>query len=108
MTTTGLLLLYQSSTDHWESWAHAWALVAPTSVGIALVLLGIVSGNQRQVGAGVRTATVGLALFFVGAAFFEGVVRISRRDFGVVGSIGFPLALIVLGVLLLARRIAPR
>src|SRR5688572_23511489 len=29
-TIIGLILLYQNSTDHWESWAYAWALAAPT------------------------------------------------------------------------------
>ena len=35
ITGVGLLLLYQSLTGHWASWAYAWALVAPTSSGRA-------------------------------------------------------------------------
>jgi membrane-bound ClpP family serine protease len=27
VTIVGLVLLYQNLTDHWESWAYAWALV---------------------------------------------------------------------------------
>ena len=29
ITVTGLILLYQNATDHFESWAYAWALVFP-------------------------------------------------------------------------------
>ncbi len=107
VTTVGLLLLYQSTTGHWESWAYAWALVAPTSVGLAIALLGIVNGNVRQARGGVWTAGAGLVLFLAFAAFFEGVLHLSGRDFGLVGSVGFPLMLILLGLLLLVARIMP-
>ena len=33
VTMFGLILLYQNTADHFESWAHAWALVFPTSTG---------------------------------------------------------------------------
>ena len=33
VTTVGLVLLYQNSTGHWESWAYAWALVGPRPAG---------------------------------------------------------------------------
>ncbi len=107
VTTVGLLLLYQNATGHWESWAYAWALVAPTSVGVALMLLGALNANGRQLRGGTWTAGTGLVLFLAFAAFFEGVLHTSGRDFGVVGSIGFPIALITLGVLLLVARIMP-
>src|SRR5438105_2944071 len=29
ITVSGLILLYQNATDHFESWAYAWALVFP-------------------------------------------------------------------------------
>src|SRR5688572_13434163 len=32
VTAVGLLLAYQSSADHYASWAYAWALVAPGAV----------------------------------------------------------------------------
>ena len=33
ITMVGVLLLYQNTFNHYESWAYAWALVAPTSIG---------------------------------------------------------------------------
>src|SRR2546421_1524409 len=36
LTITGLILLYQNSTDHFNSWAYAWALVFPGAVGIGM------------------------------------------------------------------------
>ena len=32
----GLLLYWQNRTGNWESWAYAWALIAPLSVGVGL------------------------------------------------------------------------
>src|SRR5437867_1940737 len=39
------------------------------------------------------------------AAFFEGLLHISGRDFGVVGQAFLPAVLILFGVLLLVRRV---
>ncbi len=108
VTTVGLVLLYQSSTGHWESWAYAWALVAPGSIGIGVMLHGARRGRPDEVRAGLATAATGLGLFVVFAAFFEGVAHISGRDFGIVGSVGFPLLLIAVGVLILVRRVTAR
>src|SRR5436853_3118630 len=36
----GLVFLYQNAFNHFESWAYAWALVAPTGVGIGLCIFG--------------------------------------------------------------------
>src|SRR4030042_1468306 len=44
VTMTGLLLLYQSLTGHWESWAYAWSLIFPVSFGVGL----IVAGRRRR------------------------------------------------------------
>ena len=41
VTTVGLILAYQSATSHWTSWAYAWALIAPTSVGASMFLWGV-------------------------------------------------------------------
>src|SRR5579864_1938921 len=34
LTISGLILLYQNATDHFESWAYACALVFPGAIGI--------------------------------------------------------------------------
>ncbi len=38
LLANGLLLLYQSLTDDWESWAYTWT-IEPIAVGIALFLM---------------------------------------------------------------------
>jgi hypothetical protein len=106
--TTGLLLLYQNATDHWESWAYVWALVAPGSVGIALAIRGAMLQAHELTRAGVRTAGIGLLLFLVGAAFFEGLLHISGRDFGPAASYGLPTLLILIGLLMLLPRLPSR
>jgi hypothetical protein len=105
VTTIGLVLLYANSTNHWESWAYAWALVGPTASGLGVAIMGWLRKNEAQARSGLNTAGVGLATFVAFAAFFEGVLHISGRDFGPIASIGFPLVLIALGVFLVLGRL---
>lgn len=107
ITTVGLILAYQNSTGRFENWAYAWALVAPTSIGVGLVLGGLWSGQQQWVRNGVRFAVIGLIIFVVGWVFFEVVLGLSGYVFGALGDIvgvAAPLLLIGLGVYLLRRR----
>jgi hypothetical protein len=50
---------------------------------------------------------IGAALFLVGAAFFEGVLHLSGKEFGFVGQLVLPLLLIAAGAWLLVRRALP-
>jgi len=107
VSTVGLLLAYQSATDHWASWAYAWALVAPTSVGLALTLWGALHGRGDVVGQGVTTAGIGLVLFIVGFAFFEGVLHIGDNlGLAPLGLQILPVALIVAGALIILGRVS--
>ena len=99
-TTLGLMLLYQSVTGHWASWAYSWALLAPTSIGAGLWLYGARKDRLEMVSSGKTVVTVGLIIFLVGAVFFEMLLRISQ-----LGSILTPLMLIGLGVFLLVKNI---
>jgi hypothetical protein len=101
ITVTGLLLLYQNATDHFESWAYAWALVCPGAIGTGMILSGLAAGRPGNVRAGSRLVGTGVVLFLLGAAFFEGVIGIGGYQFGhstgaVVGGV-----IIALGALLL-------
>lgn len=98
VTMVGLILLYQNTTGHWQSWAYAWALVAPTSIGLGQIIYGTFKSRQELVKAGLRVAAIGGAMFLVGIVFFELIIGIS--GFGL-GPVGWPLLLIGLGVLLL-------
>jgi hypothetical protein len=101
VTMVGVLLLYQSVTGHWESWAYAWALIFPTAVGIGLVINGGWSDVDRLVGIGMKWVTVGLAIFLIAGLFFELVLNISR---GFIGDVIWPAMLIGVGAFLLIRR----
>jgi hypothetical protein len=97
ITITGALLFYQNATGHWQSWAYAWALIAPTGVGVGLVIQGNWNGSTRVVREGRRLIAIGLTLFVVGAIFFELVVNISGFANGLPGQIILPILLILAG-----------
>jgi len=100
VTMVGLVLLYQNTTGHWQSWAYAWALVAPTSIGLGQMVYGSLKGREHVVKSGLGLARVGGIIFVVAALFFELVIGISGF-----GSIGWPVLLIGAGVLLLLRNL---
>ena len=109
VTTVGLLLAYQSSTDHYASWAYAWALVAPASVGAGMCLWGILHLRRDMIRGGLAALGVGLVLVLVGFAFFEGALNIGgERGLAPLGRQAMPVALIVAGVLVIATRLWPR
>src|SRR5262245_8253962 len=49
---TGAILLFQNTFDLYASWAYAWALVAPTSIGLAKLVYGVQRGLGDQVKSG--------------------------------------------------------
>jgi hypothetical protein len=100
VTMVGVILLYQNATDHFESWAYAWALVFPTSAGLGQMIYGSLKGSKEMVVTGRRSALIGAAIFVVGAFFFELVVGISGFGLGL-ERFGWPLGLVILGILLL-------
>jgi hypothetical protein len=104
VTTVGLILLYQERTGHWATWAYAWALVAPTSVGLTQMLFGAVHGQSNLVRSGLDSFLTGLGIFVVLGLFFELVIGLS--GFTVRGGdVILPAVLIGLGVLLLIRNL---
>lgn len=102
VTMVGLVLLYQNVTGHWESWAYAWALVAPGGSGIGMLLYGTRSGNAKRAREGFWQVVTGLAIFAVGFVFFEGVIGISGDRWNL-PEWALPAIVIGLGVLVLVR-----
>ena len=100
LTTVGMILLYQNTADHFESWAYAWALVFPTSTGLGRMIYGSLKGRTEMVLNGGRLSLIGAALFLVGALFFELVVGISGFGLGLDG-FGWPLGLVLVGIVML-------
>lgn len=100
VTMVGVILLYQNTVDHFESWAYTWALVFPTSTGLGQIVYGSLKGRDDMVVTGRRLALIGAALFVAGAFFFELVVGISGFGLGLDG-FGWPLGLVMVGIVLL-------
>jgi hypothetical protein len=101
VTVTGLLLLFQNVTDHYESWAYAWALVFPGAVGIGMILYGLTAGRPGNVRAGTRLVGIALIVFLLGAAFFEGVVGIGGYQLDHTSGVVLGVLIIALGALML-------
>jgi hypothetical protein len=99
VTMTGLLLLYQNTFNHWESWAYAWALI-PASAGIGIMLFGTRIDSDFLLKSGRRTASIGLILLLVFGTFFEFVLRISEN---ILCSTVWPVLLVALGAYWLTR-----
>lgn len=100
MTVLGLLFLYQSTFDHWESWAYAWALIGPTAVGLGQIVYGTLKGKQNTVKSGWDVTKIGLGMFAIGFIFFELILNISGLRFGLMG---WSILLIAVGVIVLLR-----
>ncbi len=107
VSTTGVILLIQNTFDLYASWAYAWALIAPTSIGLAKLVYGGVRGLEDQVKSGITLTGVGLAIFVFGGFFFELVLGISGFHFGAAW-LCWPGLLIGLGVILLISNLLPR
>jgi hypothetical protein len=107
VSTTGAILLVQNTFDLYASWAYAWALVAPTSIGLAKLVYGGIRQMEDQVKGGLNLTGVGLAIFIFGGFFFELVIGISGFHFGAAW-LCWPALLIGLGVVLLLSNLLPR
>ena len=106
VTTIGGLLLYQTQTNHWESWAYAWALI-PMASGLGTFLYGVLTRTSTMITAGLWMAGIAAILFAVGAWFFEGIFAGDTR-FADIGN-WWPMAVIAVGaVILVGSFLRPR
>jgi hypothetical protein len=107
VTTVGLILAFQQVTDAWASWSYMWALIAPGSVGVTLVLYGLMHGRIDLVDGGVRTAAVGLGLFIGFGLFFENVIGIDEAHSNTILHDGLPYLAVAMGVLIVLANLLP-
>src|SRR6266550_2260362 len=101
IAVSGLILLYQNATDHFESWAYAWALVFPGAIGLGMSLYGWRAGRPGNLRTGARLAGIGLVVFLVGAAFFEGVIGIGGYHLDHTAGVAVGAIIIALGAVIL-------
>ena len=101
ITVTGLILLYQNATDHFESWAYAWTLIFPGAVGLGMILYGLVAGRPGNIRAGTRLVGIAAVLFLLGVAFFEGVIGIGGYQFGRIAGVAVGALIVAAGAALL-------
>lgn len=107
VTITGFVLLFQTITDAWASWAYAWALVGPGGSGVGMLLYGTRARNAGMARAGLTQIAVALGIFAVGFVFFEGILGISGDRLPLPNWV-MPAVVIVLGLALLARGFTAR
>lgn len=91
----GGLLFWQNATGSFDSWSYAWALI-PGFVGVGIILSGLLQGSTKEFGGGAWLIFISLVLFSVFGSFLGGV--------SVFGPY-WPVLIIVLGVVMLARRV---
>ena len=92
----GLVLLYQTITDNWESMSYLWTFIL-MFVGLGIYIMGWYGEDASQKSAGGRVLKIGFILFIIFGAFFEMV-------FSSFGSNIFPVMLILLGAYLVISR----
>ncbi len=103
VTTVGLILLIQSFTGTFHTWAYAWGLVL-ASVGGGIFLSGQLGGaeDENEGEEGIRLVLLGLVLFVAFGVMFEGFIFDGWAVRGA-GRFLVPAAIIAAGVLLLRR-----
>jgi len=105
LTMTGLILLgqailFQFDPTAYATWAYAWTLVFPTSVGLGLIIFGVWSAEPRLVRLGLGWSSVGLVLFALFGAFFELLLNLTDNP---ITDLMWPALLIGVGLYLLRR-----
>jgi FtsH-binding integral membrane protein len=105
VTTVGLMLLVMDQTDHYQSWAYAWALI-PAAAGLAVALHGVRTDDRPRTRGGLRVTIVSLGILVVGAWFFETIFRTGEPPFGL--ELSWPFALIVVGIIVVVLAILRR
>lgn len=104
---TGVVLAVQEATGLYQTWAYAWALVAPGGVGVGLTVYGLLARRSDDLRSGLAALFVGVVLFLVGFLFFEGVLGLSGDQFADLTEVAVPLALVVIGILVIIGAFIP-
>lgn len=103
LTSLGLIFLFQSVTGFWASWAYIWALVAPTSIGVAQIVYGTRKDRESIVQSGRKLVNLGLIFLAIGFVFFELIIGISGFGIGNLGLPVIPVMMVFIGAVILVR-----
>ena len=105
VTMAGVVLAYCNATGDWPLWAYGWSLVTPGGVGLGIYLQALRDRDQNALRTGRTLLFISLLIFLIGFVLFESILGISGRDyFGPYGKAAFPVLIILIGVILLVRR----
>jgi hypothetical protein len=105
VTMTGVVLAYSNATGDWPFWAYGWSLVTPGGVGLGIYLQALRDHDQNGLRTGRTLLFISLLIFLIGFVVFESILGISGRDyFGPFGKAAFPVLMILVGIILLVRR----
>ncbi len=97
---TGVILFVQNITNQWQSWAYAWTLLFPGSIGLGKYLWGRHAGDTAAIQKGEKTMQTALVMFVAFGFFFEVAVGIGGFHLGGAGRIVVPVLLIAGGAAL--------
>lgn len=108
VTATGIVIAVANTFGIWEIWTWAWAFVAPTSVGIGLLIWGAYSDNPQLRRAGSIVLLVGLCLLAAFGFLMEVVLGV-----GVLGQLGLadvvlPAFIVLVGIALIVSAMRPK
>ena len=107
VTMVGLVLWVQEAYDLYQTWAYAWALVAPGGVGLGLAIYGLATGRRDDLRGGLGALGVGIVLFLVGFLFFEGVLDLSDGRFDELTEVAVPVLLVAIGIVVIVGAFVP-
>lgn len=107
VTMVGVVLAVQEAAGLYQTWAYAWALVAPGGVGVGLTVFGLLARRGDDLRSGLAALFVGAVIFLVGFLFFEGVIGLSDDRFAGLTDVAVPLVLVGIGVLVLIGAFIP-
>ena len=107
VSMTGMVLMVQNLFDLYSTWAYAWALIAPTSMGLAKLVYGTLRGWGEEVKTGLAMTGIGAAIFVAAGAFFELIVGLNGFPIHV-SWLCWPSLLIGGGILTLIVNLIPR
>jgi hypothetical protein len=107
VSMTGIVLMVQNLFDLYSTWAYAWALIAPTSIGLAKMVYGALRGWGEEVRMGLTMTGIGAVIFVVAGAFFELVIGLNGFPVHV-SWLCWPSLLIGGGIITLIINLIPR